>query len=283
MEDAKGLWNTLFKIMRLDKIKEAVMFIEDNFSELLKDDPLKLLNIHIDQLIILKEFEKAFRALDKYAELPYISYEFEEMLREKRSKLYASMKKEINKLPVESINQLLSSKDEGKIMQALHIIDEKKIADEYLDSLRPLLINENIAGTMKSLILIMLVEQKVMQSVVVKKNDIEYILVPYELDPIVPQLEIEQLMQQLGPIKNVSVYRACKDILIAYALYAYPDSIIDGDDMTLLTLIACLSIAVDMYHDDVRIIDDLLKYHRLSGDKLNILKVFIKDHVLNQK
>lgn len=212
-------------LIALNRLEEALDVISSRRMALL-EDRLSLMPLHIDLLMQLERFSEARSALDDYDELPYETYEGEEMIHDLRKIVDATEKnyKAYRHLDVEEIKEyLLHPKQEG---ETLYILDALKTMNVHLflkEIQSFLLSNQN--DTLKTYLLLVLVDQKVQEEVTIQKHGVLYTLSPYELDPPFVNHVYKTFINALKEnAMDPSILRVSIDLLNAYVLEIYPEN-----------------------------------------------------------
>ena len=80
-DDMNFLFYRISAFLALGKGEEALSTIKNN-RKILQGDPSLLIKIHIEILCLLNKFEEAEKEIAYYQNMPYVSQEVEEMLRD---------------------------------------------------------------------------------------------------------------------------------------------------------------------------------------------------------
>ncbi|MBS6441946.1 MAG: hypothetical protein KH380_06150 [Coprobacillus sp.] len=260
-------------LIALNRLDEALDNIFERRAVMLKNDRISLMTLHIDLLIQMERYDEARQSLDEYDELPYETYEAEEAIHDLRKIVDAAEKNKsaYRHLDVEEIKEyLLHPKQEG---ETLFILDALKTMNVhlFLKEIQSFLISDQ-NDTLKTYLLLVLVDQKVMEEVTIQKHGVLYTLSPYELDPPFTNLCYKTLVRSFKEnARDPSVFRVCIDLLNAYILEIYPEEL-NLDDKDLLTA-GFLDLATT-YLGQKSILEELCQKFSLST---TIVKAYIEE------
>lgn len=279
-KNPEEIWLVVDSYVQMNQIDNAIRTIENNREILLKDDPKKTMFLNIDLLVNNKDYVRALITLNHYEELPYISIEVEELLGTLKEYIYNSMnKKTSTKNDEDIIKDLKTSNNLELVMKSLIEIQQRDIS-VFLETLKDILKKDDYDETIKTLILLLLSEKRVMEEVTFIKGDITYNIVPYELDPLLSAKEIEQKVFRYVSDKDVSVLNAMTSLISDYALKVYPDDIfVDGEEELIM---AFYLLAYKMYGKDLKLVENLIKSKNLNLDTIKALAQNI-ENILQDK
>lgn len=143
--------------------KNVLETIENNKEVLIKYEPVKTIKLHVKTLTYLDQFSKAYKALDYYKNLPYISQEVEETFKELDK--FIEMEEESKKvadedLPLIDLTKILEeSKDIIELYKAFSFT-EKYDFNDYKNSLKKTLVNEELPQELRSVALAIMIDNK---------------------------------------------------------------------------------------------------------------------------
>lgn len=279
-KNPEEIWLVVDSYVQMNQIDNAIRTIENNREILLKDDPKKTMFLNIDLLVNNKDYVRALITLNNYEELPYISIEVEELLGTLKEYIYNSMnKKTSTKSDEDIIKDLKTSNNLELVMKSLIEIQQRDIS-VFLETLKDILKKDNYDETIKTLILLLLSEKRVMEEVTFIKGGITYNIVPYELDPLLSAKEIEQKIFRYVNDKDVSILNAMTSLISDYALKVYPDDIfVDGEEELIM---AFYLLAYKMYGKDLKLVEDLIKSKNLNLETIKVLAQNI-ENILQDK
>lgn len=142
--DDISLFYRIMSLASLTRLEEAIMCIENNRPTLEKGNMKLLIDMHIELLIMVHDFDVAYKEYEYYKELPYVSQEVEETLRELpkyiRQKEREYYLENSTKVTPDQINKILKGGTEDEIIGILDLLRGYDITP-YLDNLVSLLVN----------------------------------------------------------------------------------------------------------------------------------------------
>ena len=241
--------------------EDAIKLIENN-SQLVKEKPLHIIKLHIELLLSLELFDEASIAYKKYLELPYISQEVEEYLKEIPSLI--EERKDVNKnktYTIDEIDEILTSHyDQGKIMDVLFSLDNYNIL-KLLTPIEIFLLRKDVHPNLRTYALISLVSNNISSPVQILKDGNKITVVPNKLKPPFCDDNFKKVIKYIESelYKDPSVQQIAFQLLNNYVLDCYPDDVLNDVDLNEFCL-ALTSLAKDylsIANDDV--INDQLK------------------------
>ncbi len=158
-KDSEKRFSILNTIVSSGNEDELKFFIENN-QDLLKVDPILFISQHVMFYALKEEPSNVLSVIDYYKNAPYISMEVEDFLNELKEKFVKEYNKKDKKFNEEDVKPYLLSKNESKIHRALNYLSKANIRS-YLPLVKEFLLLEDIAYKYKTLVLFILVEQKV--------------------------------------------------------------------------------------------------------------------------
>ena len=241
--------------------EDAIKLIENN-SQLVKEKPLHIIKLHIELLLSLELFDEASLAYKKYLELPYISQEVEEYLKEIPSLI--EERKDVNKnktYTIDEIDEILTTHyDQGKIMDVLFSLDDYNIL-KLLTPIEIFLLRKDVHPSLRTYALISLVSNNISSPVQILKDGNKITVVPNKLKPPFCDDNFNKVIKYIESelYKDPSVQQIAFQLLNNYVLDCYPDDVLNDVDLNEFCL-ALTSLAKDylsIANDDV--INDQLK------------------------
>ena len=273
------IWLVVDAYVQLNQLDKAIRTIENNRELLLKDDAKKTMFLNIDLLLLTNDFVRALTAYSYYEELPYISIEIEEFLPELKKYIYQKISNKTSKMSDdEIINNLKNFDHRDLFLKSIYEVQKRDIKP-FLPFLKDALKSEKIDNTIKSLILVLLVEKKVEDEVKVNKNGCEYTLIPRFLDPIITTKEIETIVYRHIKDKDVSILNLVNQLMVDFALKIYPDNFLEESEEEYL--MAFYILAYEMFNKDVRSIEAMIKEKKLNIQTIRGLKTLIENTIKN--
>ncbi len=232
----------LSSMMILAKDLDAINYIKENIDSLYSAYPKKVLNAHFELLLKNKLFKEAYKALEVYENKPYVSQEVEELLRELKERIAKEEhpnQKQIN--GIDEVNEILSnSTNNADLARVLFSLKDYNF-NAYVDSLLPILKNENIHPTLRTYALIVLVENSYNKSTLFLKGTNMMSVLPSELTPPFLSDVHNSLIEKIHSLSNnnISLENTAIQLLNYYSMDIYPEVILKEDiDKTSKALIA---------------------------------------------
>ena len=235
--------------------EDAIKLIENN-SQLVKEKPLHIIKLHIELLLSLELFDEASIAYKKYLELPYISQEVEEYLKEIPSLI--EERKDVNKnktYTIDEIDEILTSHyDQGKIMDVFFSLDNYNIL-KLLTTIEIFLIRKDVNPSLRTYALLSLVSNNISSPVQILKDGKKITVVPNKLKPPFCDDNFKKVIKYIESelYKDPSVQQIAFQLLNNYVLDCYPDDVLNDVDLNEFCL-ALTSLAKDylsIANDDV--------------------------------
>lgn len=235
--------------------EDAIKLIENN-SQLVKEKPLHIIKLHIELLLSLELFDEASIAYKKYLELPYISQEVEEYLKEIPSLI--EERKDVNKnktYTIDEIDEILTTHyDQGKIMDVLFSLDNYNIL-KLLTPIEIFLLRKDVHPSLRTYALISLVSNNISSPVQILKDGNKITVVPNKLKPPFCDDNFRKVIKYIESelYKDPSVQQIAFQLLNNYVLDCYPDDVLNDVDLNEFCL-ALTSLAKDylsIANDDV--------------------------------
>jgi len=144
----------------------------------------------------------------------------------------------------------------------------------YLNELKHLLLLENYPNDLKAIILELLVEQGIMDEVKVSSNGKIFEVDLSTLTPLMEQISIEEILKLIEEKidnKDITIFNACQDLLIAYHASIYPLAI-EEDEYSL--------VAAGVYYaalTNYGIDEDIEKVAVLFGVKSKFIEIYYEN------
>ena len=231
--DDISLYHKLVCLFGLKRYDEAYHLSKDSLTSVEKNY-YDILSLHIAILLELEKDDEAYDLLEEELEMPYIPSQYENYLNETYEMLYRKRlqnQKSYNVFDTYSDQEikdiLIQERDKNLILIILDQLQKRNIR-LYLKELKYLLTLKNYSNDLKAIILELLVEQGIMEEVKLVSNDREFDVDLTTLTPLMEQVSIEDILKIIEEKideKDVSIFNACQDLLIAYHASIYPMSI----------------------------------------------------------
>ena len=160
-KDPKELLMRISCFVIQGKIDEALDEIEANQSLIEKDYQLRLMKTHFELLLSKKLYDEARLALKHYENLPYVSQEVEEFMRDMKTRIEdEAHPKSHQSFDLDEIYDVLEKEtDSAKISQVLFSLKNYNL-NIYIDSLKIFMKREDVNPNFRTYALIVLVDAK---------------------------------------------------------------------------------------------------------------------------
>lgn len=275
--NAKDIYYVILSYIGINKIEVALNMIISHQSELLKEFPKEIISLHIDLLIENNRFDEAEKALNTYKELPYISYEIEELFKDLDT-MIQRCKYSITKNKKENYHTELLSDNVNNQTEAVIALYNEDIK-EYIRDFKVLLDDENCSPLVQSLILLLLLSKKNDEQFRVRKLGLVYDIVPYELEPIVDKETINKKISEVVTINSITLNKTIEFILMRYSLSIYPERLFDGDDTSIVLAASLLAArATNEYSEEIY---QIITKNQLNKEKIETMSSII-DEIINK-
>ena len=217
--------------------EEFLFFINNYQEELLKEDPVSFISFHVDFYALKDDINKTLEVVNYYKNAPYISMEVEDMLNELKNKLERyrdSQNKGQKSKSNDELERELFSNNENAIASALTYLSKQNIR-MYIPLLKKFLISSDVVYKYKTLVLFILVEQKIDEEIDVYKDGLIYTITPSLLELPFDTYEYQLCKEEIektsfdNSIKNIAV-----ELLNTVQIKEYPSSFVDMDNIQLM-------------------------------------------------
>ena len=217
--------------------EEFLFFINNYQDELLKEDPVSFISFHVDFYALKDDIAKTLEVVNYYKNAPYISMEVEDMLNELKNKLERyrdSQNKGQKSKSNDELERELFSNNENAIASSLTYLSKQNIR-MYIPLLKKFLISSDVVYKYKTLVLFMLVEQKIDEEIDVYKDGLIYTITPSLLELPFDTYEYQLCKEEIektsfdNSIKNIAV-----ELLNTVQIKEYPSSFVDMDNIQLM-------------------------------------------------
>ena len=214
----------------LGKYEEALFVIQDH-QEVLESKLENLIPIHIELLCALDRFDQADSVLNYYLNLPYRSQVVEEIL-QKMPKIIQEEEKKKHmgfSFSEDDILKLLYSKKDEDVLFSLDLIKTRDIYN-FLPDLTKLMVSHP-KKTIRSMILILLVQKEVDRELVFLDKTIEKINPKKILQPFGKE-GFNKLAKKIDMnYKDQSLKNTAINLLSNLAIYLFPKEISEEDEL----------------------------------------------------
>ena len=236
-KDPKELLMRISCLVIQNKIDEALDEIEANQSLIEKVYQLRLMKVHFELLLSKKLFDEARLALKHYENLPYVSQEVEEFMRDMKERIEdESHPKTHQKFDLDEIYDVLEKEtDSAKISQVLFSLKNYNL-NIYIDSLKIFMKREDVNPNFRTYALIVLVDAKYDEEVeflsrlgLIKVNPAK-ITPPFMSDKF--NLTCKLITAKCN--HDISMIETALHLFNCYVIDTYPENIYE-DDVDLLS------------------------------------------------
>lgn len=233
-KDPKELFMRVSCLVILGKLDEALDEIEKNQSLIEKHYQLKLMKLHFEILLGKKLYDEARIALKHYEDLPYVSQEVEEFMREMKDRIEEeSHPKSSQKFELDEIYDILEKEtDQGKISKVLFNLKNYNV-NIYIDSLKIFMLRDDVNPNFRTYALILLIDQKYNDEIKFKSSEGIISVNPTKIEPPFTSAKFNEVCKQIvvKANNNVSLTETALHLFNCYIIDTYPNDIYtDGCD-----------------------------------------------------
>ena len=215
------------------KIDDALDEIEANQYLIEKDYQLRLMKTHFELLLSKKLYDEARLALKHYENLPYVSQEVEEFMREMKSRIEDEAHPKIHQsFNLDEIYDVLEKEtDSAKISQVLFSLKNYNL-NIYIDSLKIFMKREDVNPNFRTYALIVLVDAKFDEEVgFLSRNG----LIPVNPAKITPPFMTPAFNETCRLITekcnhDVSMIETALHLFNCYVIDTYPENIYEDSE-----------------------------------------------------
>lgn len=228
--DDVSIYQKIVCLYGLGRYEEAYM-VSKNALESVEKNYYDVLCMHIAILVALEKDEEAIELLEEELRMPYIPYQYENFLNTTYDTLYRKKLQNSKKYNVYDVcndqelkDILIEQRDKNILLIVLDQLSKRNIR-LYLNELKFILKAKDYPNEVKTVILELLSEQGVDEQVVVHNNGVDIEVDICSLTPLMEQLSITEIIGKIEECvddKDISIYNACQDLLIAYLASVYP-------------------------------------------------------------
>ena len=223
--DVDSIFYRISALLAIGQGEKALACLKEHHIELHKN-LLLLIKVHIDLLLILGRFDEAYDELDYYKNLPYVSQQMEELLKDLPGLVRQEEKNSLANHEVnnETLKNRLMSDDENSVLPSLDMIRGRDI-NIFLKEVQHIMVNFP-KQAIRSFALLLLVQKKVDRDFNFKHVDKIIIVNPSKLEPPFVGDEFNNFVRALqSEIKDPAVNNDAVQILSSYILYMYPEQL----------------------------------------------------------
>ena len=239
--DPKELLMRISCLIILGKTDEALDEIEKNQSIIEKVYQKRLMKIHFELLLSKGLFDDARVALAHYENLPYVSQEVEELLREMKTRIEEeSHPKSPHKFNIDDIYDVLEKEiDSSKISQVLFQLKNYNL-NIYIDSLKIFMKRDDVNPNFRTYALILLIDEKYDEEVGFLSRKGLISVIPTKLNPPFMSKSFNETCRLITEKANhdVSMIETALHLFNCYIIDTYPEDIYSvGEDKLSLAFI----------------------------------------------
>lgn len=205
----------------LDEIEKNQSLIETKYQ-------LRLMKLHFELLLSKKLFDEARIALTHYENLPYVSQEVEEFMRDMKERIEDEARpRSTHKFELDEVLDILEKEtDQGKISQVLFSLKNYNV-NIYIDSLKIFMKREDVNPNFRTYALILLIDLKVNEEVeflsrkgIIKVN-------PTKIDPPFMSKSFNEVCRLITEKANhdTTMIETALHLFNCYIIDTYPENI----------------------------------------------------------
>lgn len=227
--DSKERFLVLSALVQQGKNKEALDEIDKYQTILETSHPFQLMKMHFELLLSEKLYDEARIKLRHYENLPYISQEVEEFLREMKLRIEdeAHQKKGSNLIPLDEVFETLETGSQtSEIAQTIFQLKNYNI-NLLIDSLRIFLKRKDVHPNFRTYVLIYLVDQKYDSEIEVFLDGKIVVVNPAKITPPFMHEDFNEVCRQITIFGDgdTSVIETALHLFNCYILDTYPEDI----------------------------------------------------------
>lgn len=230
-KDAKECLMRISCLIMLGKVDQALDEIEKNQSIIEKTFQLRLMKAHFELLLSKKLFDEAHLALKHYENLPYVSQEAEEFMREMKDRIVDESHPKNHKLfELDEIYDILEKDtDQSKISQVLFSLKNYNI-NIYIDSLKIFMLRDDVNPNFRTYALILLIDEKINDEIKFKTRGKTMVVNPSKLEPPFVSKYFSETCEKIVKKCNndVSLTETALHLFNCYIIDTYPDNIYEA-------------------------------------------------------
>ena len=227
--DPKERFLVLSALVQQGKRKEALDEIDRYQAILETSHPFQLMKMHFELLLSEKLYDEARIKLRHYENLPYISQEVEEFLREMKVRIEdeAHAKKGSTLVPLNEVFEILETgTDQADLAKTVFQLKNYNI-NLMIDSLRIFLKRKDVHPNFRTYVLIYLVDQKFDSEIEVLGREKMMVVNPSKITPPFMHEDFNEVCRQITIFGDgdTSVIETALHLFNCYILDTYPEDI----------------------------------------------------------
>lgn len=224
-QDPKELLMRVSCFVCLGKVNEALDEIEKNQSIIEQKYQLRLMKLHFELLLSKDLFDEARIALKHYENLPYVSQEVEEFMRDMGPRIEDESHPKNKKIfELDEIYDVLEKEtDNAKISQVLFNLKNYNI-NIHIDSLKIFIAREDVNPNLKTYALILLIDQKYDEEIEFITQGKKMVVNPAKLTPPFVGENFASVCKLIAEktSKNVSLAETALHLFNCFIIDTYP-------------------------------------------------------------
>ena len=221
-QDINYLFYRISAFLALGKGERALSTIKHN-RKILEGDLSLLIKIHIEILCLLNNFDEAFEELRYYENLPYVSQQVEEVLREMPKFIREEEKKSVasRELSNDELTKRLASNDQEVVLPALDLLRDRDV-NMFMPAVEKIMVKFP-KQSIRSFALLLLVQKKIDRDVAFNHMGETIAINPSRLEPPFIGSEFNDFLRELQKeLKDPAANENAIQILSSYIIYTYP-------------------------------------------------------------
>ncbi len=224
-QDMNHLFYRISALLALGRGEEALSVIKKN-RQILQGDLSLLMKIHIEILCLLNNFDEAYEEIKYYENLPYVSQEIEEMIRQLPKLVREEEKKAVSsrELTNDALKERLKSNEENIVLPALDIVRSRDI-NMFLNDIQRIMLSFP-KQSIRSFALLLLVQKRIDKEFSFNHIGKAIKINPSKLEPPFIGDEFNDFVHALqNELKDPAVSEDAIQILSSYIIYMYPEKL----------------------------------------------------------
>lgn len=224
-QDMNYLFYRISALLATGKGEEALSVIKKN-REILQGDLPLLMKIHIEILCLLNNFDEAYEEVKYYENLPYVSQEVEEIIRDLPKLVREEEKKSLSnrELSNDALKERLKSNEETVVLPALDMVRGRDI-NMFLPDIQRIMLSFP-KQSIRSFALLLLVQKNIDKELSFNHLGKAIKINSSKLEPPFIGNEFNDFVRSLqNEIKDPAVSDDAIQILSSYIIYMYPEKL----------------------------------------------------------
>ncbi|MBO4855835.1 MAG: hypothetical protein J5511_00480 [Bacilli bacterium] len=224
-QDMNYLFYRISALLATGRGEEALSVIKKN-REILQGDLTLLMKVHIEILCLLNNFDEAYEEVKYYENLPYVSQEVEEIIRDLPKLVREEEKKSLSsrELSNDALKERLKSNDETVVLPALDMVRGRDI-NMFLPDIQRIMLSFP-KQSIRSFALLLLVQKKIDKELSFNHIGKAIKINPSQLEPPFIGNEFNDFVRALqNELKDPVVSEDAVQILSSYIIYMYPEKL----------------------------------------------------------